>query len=186
MSRSSCLVTYSQQHCVGWGIAAARAQYPPGEALTHGTWSGGQGVEGSPKDFSPHSWLPKTGSLQHKTLLHTFPAAPADLQASHLTLPKDGKCTLMISRGAWGGCQLLAHNSGSGHLCKKLFPRGRKARGGDSYAQKTASCCEPFSLSASALSTQWHTTLKAASHSYSLHLPGCQCLGLWGKSYNNP
>lgn len=32
--------------------------------------------------------------------------------------------------------------------------------------------CEPSSLSASALSTQRHTTLKAASHSHSLDLPG--------------
>lgn len=62
------------------------------------------------------------------------------------------------------GCQLLVHNSGSGHLCKQFFPRKRKGRRGDRLCTEDRFLpVNQSPLAASAPGAQGHTTPKAAS-----------------------
>lgn len=116
-------------------------------------------------------WFPKTGWLQCKTFLYTFPVAPeAAGQLYHHAWERQTLSDGILGCTERSVSQLLAHNPGGSHLQKSSFLRGRKGRGGDRL--RTKDCVLPVNqslLSALALSTQRQTTQEAA---YSQARPG--------------
>lgn len=125
--------------------------------------------------------FPRQAVCSAKTLC-TFLLLQQDLQASPVTLPEDGIPTLMASWGALRSGQLLTHNPGSGHLCKKLFPQGRRVEVETDYAQRTAfSLWTILIFSCSTQHSRAHNTESSILTAPAGTSQYCQCLGLMGQ-----
>lgn len=125
--------------------------------------------------------FPRQVGCSVKTL-HTFLLLQQDLQVSPVTLPEVGTPTLMTSWGALRGRQLLAHNPGSGHLCKKLFPQGRWVEAETDYAQRIAfGLWTILTFSCSTQHSKAHNTESSILTAPAGTSQDCQCLGLMGQ-----